>query len=126
MVKSLGRVLLATVFITGGWGVLRNPDARVQLVEAAGIPEARRATILNALVMVVAGFMLAADILPKLAAAMLIGSLVPTTYAGHPFWKEEHPAGRAGQRIHFNKNLAMLGGLLLVLMEDNRKAISGE
>ena len=121
MLKTLGRVLLASMFINGGWGAFSNPGHRIELVEAAGIPEARRATIFNGAIMMVAGIMLAANVLPKLAATILIGSLVPTTFVGHPFWKEEHPAGRAGQRIHFNKNVAMLGGLLLVLADKNKE-----
>jgi uncharacterized membrane protein YphA (DoxX/SURF4 family) len=40
-------------------------------------------------------------------------SLVPTTLAGHPFWHEADQAARAQQRIHFLKNVAMLGGLIL-------------
>lgn len=121
MLKTLGRVLLASMFINGGWGAFSNPGHRVDLVEAAGIPEARRATIFNGAIMMMAGIMLAANVLPKLAATVLIGSLLPTTAVGHPFWKEESPAGRAGQRIHFNKNVAMLGGLLLVLADNSEE-----
>ena len=47
----------------------------------------------------------------------LIASLIPTTVAGHPFWTIEDPAARAQQRIHFLKNSAMLGGLLLVVLD---------
>jgi hypothetical protein len=38
---------------------------------------------------------------------------VPTTLAGHRYWEIEDPELRAQQRIHFLKNLTMLGGLLL-------------
>ncbi len=64
---------------------------------------------------VTAGVMLAAGIVPRLAAAVLAGSLVPTTLAGHRFWAEEDARARATQRIQFLKNVAMLGGLLLVV-----------
>jgi putative oxidoreductase len=47
----------------------------------------------------------------------LIGSLVPTTLAGHPFWKEEDPGQKMVQRINFQKNLAMIGGLLLAAVD---------
>ena len=36
--------------------------------------------------------MLALGIWPRLAALGLIGSIVPTTAAGHRFWEEETPA----------------------------------
>ncbi len=40
-------------------------------------------------------------------------SLVPTTLAGHRFWDESDASSRAAQRIHFLKNVSMLGGLLI-------------
>ena len=56
-------------------------------------------------------------IAPKLSAALLAGLLIPTTFVGHPFWKEQNPRDRANQQVHFLKNLVMLGGLLTVLAE---------
>ncbi len=53
-------------------------------------------------------------------AAMLAGSLVPTTLAGHPYWQVEDPAARRQQRIHFFKNVGQFGGALLVLSERPR------
>jgi putative oxidoreductase len=115
--KSLGHASLGTMFIIGGWGAFSNPGGRVDKVASVGIPRAREATILNAATMMVAGTTLAAGILPRVSAAILIGSLIPTTYVGHAFWKEETPAGRTGQQTQFLKNLAMIGGLLVVLQE---------
>jgi hypothetical protein len=42
---------------------------------------------------------------------------VPTTLAGHRFWEEEDETRRAQQRIHFFKNLSMLGGLMLAAVD---------
>ncbi len=50
---------------------------------------------------------------PRLSAAVLAGTLVPTTLAGHRFWEIEDKQERAQQRIHFLKNVTMLGGLLI-------------
>jgi putative oxidoreductase len=119
MIKSLAHMLLGAMFITGGANVLKEPGGRVQKVEKAGIPNPREATILNGTIMVIAGSALALDIAPKLAALTLIGSLIPTTWVGHRFWEEQDPVARAGQQTQFFKNLAMIGGLLLVLTEKN-------
>lgn len=119
LVKSLGRILLASMFIYGGAGAFSEPGKRVMLVEKAGISNARQATILNGAVMVIGGTALAAGIFPKLAATVLIGSLVPTTFVGHSFWQEDEPASKAGQQIQFFKNASMLGGLLLVLADQD-------
>ena len=37
--------------------------------------------------------------------------------AGHRFWEEEDATRRAQQRIHFLKNLSMLGGLMLAAVD---------
>ncbi len=116
-VKSLARASLSAMFIIGGWNAFSNPGGRVDKVASAGISRAREATILNGATMMVAGSALAAGILPRVAAAILIGTLIPTTYVGHAFWKEETPAGRAAQQTQFLKNLAMIGGLLMVVRE---------
>ena len=55
----------------------------------------------------------------------LIGTLVPTTYAGHRFWEETDDAARAQQRIHFLKNLGLLGGLILCLVDTEGKPSLG-
>ena len=49
------------------------------------------------------------------SALALAGSLVPTTLAGHRFWEEEDDAARAQQTFQFLKNLAMFGGLLMII-----------
>lgn len=115
--NTLGRGLLANMFIQNGFGAFLQPGGRVKTVEAAGIPQPRQSVILNGAVMVVAGTMLASNIAPKLSAGVLAACLIPTTFVGHPYWKEENPAAKANQKIHFLKNLAMLGGLLVVIGE---------
>jgi uncharacterized membrane protein YphA (DoxX/SURF4 family) len=47
---------------------------------------------------------------------VLIGSLIPTTLAGHRFWQETDEARRSQQRIHFLKNVGLLGGLILAVI----------
>jgi uncharacterized membrane protein YphA (DoxX/SURF4 family) len=59
--------------------------------------------------------MLVLGVLPRVAAATLVGSLVPTTVAAHRFWEKDNPSERGQQTVHFLKNVAMLGGLLMVV-----------
>lgn len=44
----------------------------------------------------------------------MIAFLVPVTLMMHDFWNVTEPAARMMQRISFMKNLAILGGGLLV------------
>ena len=52
--------------------------------------------------------------LPRLAALVLIGSILPTTAGGHRFWEFEAGPERNSQRNHLLKNLSIAGGLLHV------------
>jgi putative oxidoreductase len=117
LIKSVGQILLASMFIKGGASAFMEPGGRVSKVEASGIPQAHQAVVLNGALMVIGGTALALDLAPKSAALLLIGCLIPTTLIGHPFWQEETPAGRANNQIQFLKNLSMLGGLLIMLGE---------
>ncbi len=111
--RRLARPLLASMFVAGGLDSLRNPDGRVEAVRAAGLAEPERLVQVNGATMLVGGLALATNRLPRLASLALAGTLVPTTYVGHPFWKETDPAAKAQQQISFLKNVSMLGGLLL-------------
>jgi len=110
-------LLLSGIFIYGGWGAFSHPGGRPKLVAAAGIPRPEQAVVLNGALMILAGLLLGLGIAPRIAAALLIGSLVPTTIVGHAFWKEEPGPEREKQLLQFLKNLGLIGGLLMVVSE---------
>jgi putative oxidoreductase len=121
--SRLARPLLASMFIYGGIDAVRNPASKVKAAEKVTAPLARQIDVLpedplvlvrlNGAVQVVSGALLAAGKFRRLAALALIGSIIPTTYAGHSFWNEVDDEVRAQQKIHFLKNLGLLGGLIL-------------
>jgi putative oxidoreductase len=71
----------------------------------------------NAAVQVGAAALLSIGILPRLCAMTLAASLLPTTLGGHRFWELDDPAARTQQRIHFFKNCAIIGALLLAAFD---------
>jgi putative oxidoreductase len=116
--RAVGRAALAAMFVTGGADALLDPEPRAPRAAELGVPlEPELAVRVNGATMLVAGFALGAGVLPKVAAAALAGTLVPTTLAGHPYWRVDDPAARRQQRIHFFKNVGLFGGALLVLAE---------
>jgi putative oxidoreductase len=128
LMKRVPYVLLSAMFISGGIDAVLRPKGKAgkaetitePVIDAAGLDLGTEELVrINGGVQVVAGLMLAGGVLPRLAATILAGSLIPTTLAGHRFWAEEDPQVRATQRIHFLKNAAMLGGLLLAAESSN-------
>jgi putative oxidoreductase len=133
LIRLLARPMLASTFVYGGISALRNS---AQLAEAAKpvndeirgfatkvapqvpIPENDVTMVrINAGVHVVAGLMLATGRAPRLSSAALAATVIPTTVAGHPFWREKDSSARAQQMTHFFKNLSMLGGLTLAAVD---------
>jgi putative oxidoreductase len=121
-VRRVGRALLAAMFVSGGLDAIRHPEGKVAKASAVIGPlehelqldvPATTLVRVNGSVQVAAGALLASSRMPRVAAFALACSLVPTTVAGHRFWEESDPAQRAAQRIHFLKNVSMLGGLLV-------------
>jgi len=125
--RPAARVLTGSTYALLGFDALREPGGRVD--QASPVLAAIRKWVplpdddellvrANAAVMVAGGTMLALGIAPRLSALALAGSLIPTTLAGHSYWATEDPAARKQQRIQFHKNMAMLGGLLLAVIDE--------
>ena len=126
-VRGVARVLTGSTYVLLGADAFRTPGGRVgtagpllaSVRRVAPLPEDDELLVrANAAAMVVAGTALALGRFPRLAAAALLGSMVPTTLAGHSYWTHDDPATRAQQRVQFHKNLAMIGGLLLAVLDD--------
>ncbi len=122
--------MIGAPFVILGAEAFQEPGGRADKAATIGpklarplhLPEDPATLVrINGGVQVAAGALLSVGRLPRLAALALAGSLVPTTLAGHPFWKEQDPQRRKEQLTHFGKNLSMLGGLLFITgSEDGR------
>jgi putative oxidoreductase len=120
----VARPLLASIFISSGLDAIQHPDAKVKAAERVTGPLSARLPALpddtadlvrlNGAVQVVGGALLSFGLFRRSAALLLIGSLIPTTIAGHRFWEELDESARRQQLAQFCKNLGLLGGLILV------------
>jgi putative oxidoreductase len=123
VLRAVARPMLATIFAIQGYDTLRNPKRVAPKAEPVvktaaerlpGIPtDTEQAVRINGAVQLAAGSLLAIGRLPRLSALAIAATLVPTTLAGHRFWEADNEQDRAQQRIHFLKNVAILGGLLI-------------
>jgi putative oxidoreductase len=125
--RTIARPMLASIFLVGAAAALKNtagPAQKADPVTSRLVPLARKAGIplpsdpetllkLNAGVQIGAGLALATGRLPRLSSAVLAGSLIPTTAAGHRYWEADDDATRTQQRLHFFKNVAIIGGLII-------------
>lgn len=125
--RLIARPMLASIFVVGAATALKNSSgtaAKADPVTSRLVPLAKKAGIplpenpetlvkINAAVQIGAGLALATGRAPRLSAAVLAASLIPTTAAGHRFWELEDPAQRTQQQLHFFKNVSLVGGLVI-------------
>jgi putative oxidoreductase len=133
LVRLIARPMLSSMFIMGGINALKNPDQMAQrakpvidrlqpLLQRATGPspidlDPKRVVQINALVDIGAGAALATGRWPRISALVLAVSLLPTTFGGHRYWEEDDGQSRSNQKVHFTKNLSILGGLLLASVD---------
>ncbi len=114
ILRRLARLMMSAIFVVGAGDALRNPEPRAKAVDWMGLPQPDRLVQASSAGLVASGVALALGVREREAAALAFGLLVPTTVGGHAFWRAEDEQARRGQRIHFMKNLAILGALLYV------------
>lgn len=105
-VVLLGRIGLALIFVLAGWDKLQNYDATAQYMASTGVP----------------GGLLPLVILAELGGGLAILTGTLTLWAGLGLalfslvtaFLFHHVPGDQNQSIHFMKNIAMAGGLLVL------------
>jgi uncharacterized membrane protein YphA (DoxX/SURF4 family) len=116
--EILGRAALGAPFIKLGVEAAQNPGARVKAAEGIGLPAAETMVRFNGAAMAAGGAAIVLGKLQRTAAAGMVLSLIPTTYAGHQFWTVEDPAARKAQQINFLKNVALAGAFAVIAARD--------
>ena len=112
VIRRFAQVAMGVPFIVMGYQAASTPEKRAGAAVSLGLPEPETMVRINGVAMILGGAALALNTLPRAAAAGLAASLIPTTLAGHPFWKADDDVARATQQVHFLKNLGLIGGLV--------------
>ncbi len=108
-----GRLLLAYIFVVSGFGKIGNFAGTAKFMAAKGMPMAEVLLVGAIVIELVGGLMLAVGWKARWAAWAILGFTLVASFVFHPYWSM--PADQVyAQTIQFNKNLAIIGGLLYV------------
>ena len=112
-VALIGRILLALIFILAGFSKIGGFAGTAGYIASKGLPMASVLAALTIVVEVGGGLALLTGFYARWAALALAAFSVLTALIFHNFWAV--PADQAmNQNIHFMKNLAIAGGMLMV------------
>ncbi len=110
----IGRLLLASIFVISGIAKVTDPAGAIAYMQAAGIPAAEALVWVAGFAEILGGASLIFGAFARLGGFALSIYLIPVTILFHDFWNLDGPE-RMSQMADFMKNLAILGGLSLVV-----------
>ncbi len=113
VVAMSARVLLAAIFVISGLGKIGGFDDTTSIIASKGLPVPALLTSVTIVVELVGGILLAIGWKARRMALVLAAFTVVATVIFHAFWTDL-PEQVLQQQTLFLKNLAIIGGLLLV------------
>ncbi len=112
-IALVGRILLALIFIVSGLGKVMNYGGTAGYMASAGLPMVGLLLPLTIAVELGGGLLIAFGMFTRIVAIVEFLFLIPVTLVFHHFW--DVPAAQAMmQQINFLKNVAIMGGMLLL------------
>jgi putative oxidoreductase len=110
----LARLLLSAPFLYSGIDKLWRWTPAQREVIASGLPWPTLFHLVTVLVQLGAGLSVLIGVEARIGALALCFFLIPVTVLYHPFWKRSGPDFVA-EADHFLLNLAVIGGLLMIV-----------
>ena len=109
------RLLLATLFLIFGWRKLRDFSGTVNQMVQLGVPVPVLAAAVATFMELPVAFAVAVGAFTRPSALLMFFYTLGTALIGHRYWTITG-AGRVGSMDGFYKNLAIMGGFLLLYM----------
>jgi len=113
IVPLIGRILLSLVFIIAGVGKIGGFSMEQGFVASKHIPLPAVALAIAMLIELLGGLAILFGLFTRFAAWIVFLYLIPTTLIFHNFWAMQG-AAHQDNMLHFEKNVAIMGGLLLL------------
>jgi putative oxidoreductase len=110
---ALGRAFLSVIFIVSGYLKLVGTAGTIAYFTRIGVPEPKIMAYVVAAIELIGGLMVLVGFKARWAALVLCVFTGVTIYLGHKFWAVP-PDQYSNQLNHAMKNLAVMGGFLLL------------
>ena len=109
----VGRILLAAIFIKSGFGKIAGFEGTAAAIASKGLPLPQVGAAIAVAVELLGGILLLVGFKARWAALAIFLFLIPTTFIFHAYWAVP-PEQVMAQQGSFMKNLAIMGGMLMV------------
>ncbi|MBJ7448786.1 MAG: DoxX family protein [Parachlamydiales bacterium] len=110
----IGRVLISLIFLVVGIYKVTHWHEMTDYLDAVKIPMPYASLLLATIIELLGGLMLLLGYKARFGAFVLLIFLIPTTFIFHSYWNV-HSAAYSTQMMMFWKNMAIAGGLFILL-----------
>jgi uncharacterized membrane protein YphA (DoxX/SURF4 family) len=111
----LGRILLGGYFIKNGFNHFKNVKGLTPYAESKGVPMPELSVYITGAMLFLGGLGILLGVYIELSVLLLVLFLLGTLVKMHVYWSVTDPMARMGEEVNFYKNLALIGGLLMIL-----------
>lgn len=111
----IGRVLVAAFFLMGAINHFSKAEMMAGYAKSQGTPAPKLAVIGTGVLLLVGGLSILLGYHPGFGALLLIVFLAGVSVQMHAFWRVADPVAKQNEMIHFMKNVATIGLLLMTL-----------
>jgi putative oxidoreductase len=121
VVFLVGRILFALIFVASGFMAhLAQARGMAEYARSQGAPAPGLMVPLSGVVIIVGGLSVALGVYADLGALLLAGFAFSVAFFMHAFWREQDPQMQQNQMAHFMKNMALVGGALVLFYTFNQ------
>ena len=112
----LGRILYGGFFVLGGLNHFQHLNMMSGFVGSKGVPAPKAAVVISGILIIVGGLSVILGYHVWIGLGCIMLFLIPVSFLMHNYWVETDMMQRINQRVNFQKNIALLGAALMMLM----------
>lgn len=112
----IGRILIGAFFLIAAFNHFVRISMMAGYAKMKGTPTPRLAVGGGGVLLLLGGLSLLLGFHPTIGVLLLVIFLVPTSLMIHNFWALHDPQAKMTELVQFEKNIAILGLLLMTLL----------
>jgi putative oxidoreductase len=112
----IGRILIGGFFLIAGFNHFARLNMMAGYAKMKGTPAPALAVGGSGVLLLLGGASLLLGFHPSVGVLLLVIFLLPTSFLIHNFWTVQDPQAKMSEMAQFQKNIAILGLLLMTLL----------
>jgi putative oxidoreductase len=110
----IGRILFGGYWLSSSFHHFKNLNHMAEYAQAKQTPYPKLSVAGTGVILLLGGLSMLLGVCPIGGIILLIVFLLGVCFQIHNFWKIGDPQTRQGEMIHFTKNVALIGALLML------------